>query len=767
MYVRLFQEMIFTQNMKKTLFSGLRKSTLLTSLVLVLTVVLAPQVPALNSILVPQAYADGQEEISGFVYDDINGSSSFDAGDVGRDGQMVLLQEASIPFTQIGTTTTVNGTFTFNAQNSTISPGADYYLYVFNDADDTFTEGDFGVYVAGLATDEERDGGMFGLFKQNSFSGATFYDLNRDGVRQDGEAPLVNLELTLQDSEGNILAGPLQTSLSGSYELRSGVIAPGTYYLDFAQYFTPYVFTEQDVGADEARDSDVGSDGRIPVTVTYAATHTNLDVGMYRANILIGGRVFTDLNENGVEDVSEPGVNNIQVSAINRETMLSIAATTTNSDGEYQLSVDPTSCSEHASLEQDSPISIHCPVAEAGGYYQLSFTTGMNCEMGSTSFVLTTAGGAELYNESCDFFGNLQPNTNYSFIFSTAELGTGTANLTVQNLEPVMDTVMVYNLTLTYINVVANFDNLPSGAVFTDPNIGVDTTIDSDVINSNGDTINLFAGAGDVVENVDAGLLLASEEEESSGSGSTSTSSGSGSTSSGSGSASSGGSGGGMRFARSQNTLPKISATYSPCLVSGRSVSLVFQDISSNADVDFLTSITFLNEPKRYLIKGYGDGTFGINRQLTRFELLKIALSSNCAGSGGAFTTTNTFFSDVPTDDSEKSRVIGEGYRLGIIKGVDDKFYPDQPVSYAEMIKILFSASAYFKDGKPIAELDENVVGLTDQSFTQTVVYAKRLNILPFPNETPFPQDHLVTRQEMISVLANFIRAMRGTVMVN
>lgn len=758
--------MIFTQNMKKTLFNSLRKSTILTSLVLIMTVVLAPHVPVLNSILVPQAYADGQEEIFGFVYDDINGSSSFDAGDVGRDGQMVLLQEAVIPFTQIGNTTTVNGTFTFNAGNSTISPGVDYYVYVFNDSDDAFTEGTFGVYVAGLAPDEERDGGMYGLFKQNAFSGATFYDLNRDGIRQDGEEPLVNLELTLQDSEGNILAGPLQTNLSGSYELRSGVVAPGTYYLDFAQYPTPYVFTEQDQGADEARDSDVGSDGRIPVTVTYAATHPNLDVGMYRANILIGGTVFADLNENGVEDASEPGVDNIQVSAINRETMLSIATTTTNSDGEYQLSVDPASCSEHASIEQDSPISIDCPVAEAGGYYQLSFTTGGHCEMVSTSFVLTTAGGAELYNETCDFFGNLQPDTNYSFFFSTAELGTGTANLTVQNLEPSMDTVVVYNLTLTYINVFANFDNLPSGSVFTDPNIGVDTTIDSDVINLSGDTINLFAGAGDVVENVDAGLLLASDEEEEVSSGSGSTSSGSGSTSSGNGSTSSGG-GGGMRFARSQNTLPKISATYSPCLVTGRSVSLVFQGLSSNADLDFLTSITFLNEPERYLIKGYGDGTFGGNRQLTRFELLKIALSSNCASSGGAFTTTNTFFSDVPTDDSELSRVIGEGHRLGIIKGVGDKFYPDQPVSYAEMIKILFSASAYFKDGKPLAVLDENVVGLTDQSFTQAVVYAKRLHILPFPSEAPFPQDNLVTRQEMISVLANFIRAMRGTVMVN
>lgn len=746
--------MTFTQNMKKTLFNSLRKSTILTSLVLVLTVVLAPHVP--------QAYAAGQEVISGFVYDDVNGSASFDAGDIGRDGQMVLLQEAVIPFTQIGTTTTVNGTFTFNAGNSTISPGVDYYVYVFNDSDDAFTEGTFGVYVAGLAPDEERDGGMFGLFKQNSFSGATFYDLNRDGVRQDEETPLVNLVLTLQDSEGNILAGPLETDLSGSYELRSGVVAPGTYYLDFAQYPTPYVFTEQDQGEDEVRDSDVGSDGRIPVTVTYAATHTNLDVGMYRANILVGGTVFNDLNENGIEDESEPGVNNIQVAAIDRETMLSIATTTTNSDGEYQLSVDPLSCSEHTSVEQDSPVSIDCAVAEAGGYYQLSFSTGMDCQMGATSFVLTTAGGAELYNENCDFSGNLQPNTNYSFIFSTPESGTGLANFTVQNLAPMMDTVTAYNITLTYINVFANFDNLPSGAVFTDSNIGVDTTIDSDVINSTGDTINLFAGAGDVVENIDAGLLLASEEEESSGSGSTS--SGTGSTSSG------GSSSGSVRTSSmsSQSTSSQISTTNTPCLVIGSSSPLVFLDISANADIDFLTSITFLNEPERYLVKGYGDGTFGVYNKLTRFELLKIALSSNCAGSNGMFTTKNTFFSDVPTDDSEKSRVVGEGYRLGIIKGVGDKFYPDQPVSYAEMIKILFSASVYFKDGKPVVELDAPVVGVTDPSFTQAVAYAHRLNVLPFTKETPFPQDRLVTRYDMISVLASFIRAIQqGTVIVN
>jgi hypothetical protein len=282
-------------------------------------------------------------------------------------------------------------------------------------------------------------------------------------------------------------------------------------------------------------------------------------------------------------------------------------------------------------------------VAEAGGYYQLSFSTGMDCQMSSTSFVLTSAGGAELYNESCDFFGNLQPDTNYSFIFSTAESGTGMANFTVQNLAPMMDTVTAYNITLTYINVFANFDNLPSGAVFTDSNVGVDTTIDSDVINSTGDTINLFAGAGDVVENIDAGLLLVSEEEEEE-----EESSGSGSTSSGTGSTSSGGSSssGSVRTSSmsSQNTSSQISTTNTSCLVIGSSSPRVFLDISANADIDFLASITFLNEPERYLVKGYGDGTFGVYNKLTRFELLKVALSSNCAGNNGIFTTPKYLF---------------------------------------------------------------------------------------------------------------------------
>ena len=108
--------------MKASFFKSLKKNTTLLSLVLALTVVLAPHLLVLNSTLVPQANAAGQEEIFGFVYDDINGNGIFDAGDVGRDGQTVRLQEAVIPFTQIGNTTTVNGTFTFNAGNSTISP---------------------------------------------------------------------------------------------------------------------------------------------------------------------------------------------------------------------------------------------------------------------------------------------------------------------------------------------------------------------------------------------------------------------------------------------------------------------------------------------------------------------------------------------------------------------------------------------------------------------------------------------------------------------
>lgn len=246
--------------------------------------------------------------------------------------------------------------------------------------------------------------------------------------------------------------------------------------------------------------------------------------------------------------------------------------------------------------------------------------------------------------------------------------------------------------------------------------------------------------------------------------GSSTTYSGSSSSSNSSHSSSSSNNSGTSDTTQPTTTYLPIPPPHEPaCLHRGNNVN--FTDGANSSDIAFLGSLIFANDASRHLIHGYNDGTFGGEHFLTRFELLKIALGSNCVGSGNSniFTHNNTHFSDVPHDDSEQSKIIGEAYHRGIITGIGDQFFPNKPVTYAEFIKILFTSSAYFNLGQPLNTLEINVANIPDPTFAQPLEYARRLGILP----STFDPNAAVSRHAMAQLLAQYIQAMRGTVMTS
>lgn len=91
------------------------------------------------------------------------------------------------------------------------------------------------------------------------------------------------------------------------------------------------------------------------------------------------------------------------------------------------------------------------------------------------------------------------------------------------------------------------------------------------------------------------------------------------------------------------------------------------------------------------VIRGYEDNTFLPDRVLTRAEALKISLLA----SGNTPTASpDAGLTDVPTDSWFKPYVDG-AVRQGIIKGYEDHtFRPNQNISRAEGVKILFSSFA-------------------------------------------------------------------------
>lgn len=209
------------------------------------------------------------------------------------------------------------------------------------------------------------------------------------------------------------------------------------------------------------------------------------------------------------------------------------------------------------------------------------------------------------------------------------------------------------------------------------------------------------------------------------------------------------------------NTLPAPVPHEAKCLVGNKS-PLQFTDVQNNTDINFITSFAFTSDAATHLIRGYGNQSFGPNNTLTRFELLKIAMSSNCIGGGNSsnFTHINTHFNDVPKDNSEQSKIIGEAYSRGIITGVGDKFYPNLPVSQAEMIKMMLTSSAYFNQGAPNSTLTVQVSDLPDGTFGQPLEYGRRLGILP----TSFSARSTVNRNQMATMLAKYLQAMSPTI---
>jgi hypothetical protein len=105
------------------------------------------------------------------------------------------------------------------------------------------------------------------------------------------------------------------------------------------------------------------------------------------------------------------------------------------------------------------------------------------------------------------------------------------------------------------------------------------------------------------------------------------------------------------------------------------------------------------------IARGYGDRgerSFLPDREITRFELLKLSLLSSCISLLGDEVDVSASFSDVPLQHREsesedrrlRRRVIITAVKHNIIEGYDDgTFRPDDPVNRAEALKILLLAT--------------------------------------------------------------------------
>jgi hypothetical protein len=224
-------------------------------------------------------------------------------------------------------------------------------------------------------------------------------------------------------------------------------------------------------------------------------------------------------------------------------------------------------------------------------------------------------------------------------------------------------------------------------------------------------------------------------------------------------------------------TLPSTQTTTNPTTQSGSTLARPEQDpltclkingagqlslsdvnslIGEKRFIDFLNTTTYVQNTAVRLAKGYTDGSFGVNNTLTRFELTKMALGANCIDYTNS-PVPNTFFSDVPKDQSEVSLVIGKAHAIGIINGIGDRFFPNNPVSYGEMVKILLGGGYYFRRGIPVTAQSSTLNGITDETFRQFAEHAVKMNLVTIDADKIFPQNDPVIRRYMAQAVARYV----------
>lgn len=137
-----------------------------------------------------------------------------------------------------------------------------------------------------------------------------WFDLNENGVQDNGEAGIQNIPVKLYTC-ADVLVDSVYTDSNGKYEFVN--VLPGNYYVKF-ELPAGYQFTVKDYGDDNFdSDADLISGKTVCFTLNAGEIRNDIDAGMFYLKSSLGDRVWFDSNENGIQDNGEAGLAGIKV----------------------------------------------------------------------------------------------------------------------------------------------------------------------------------------------------------------------------------------------------------------------------------------------------------------------------------------------------------------------------------------------------------------------------------------------------------------------
>ena len=136
-----------------------------------------------------------------------------------------------------------------------------------------------------------------------SIGNRVFYDVNGNGTQEAGEPGIANVTVTLTgtDGAGNPVSANTTTNATGNYSFTG--LAPGTYTVSVVPAGVPSGLTSNTTPV-------VQPTGFLP----SGTNDPNQNFG-FRGNATLGDRVWLDANGNATQDVGEPGIPGVGVTA--------------------------------------------------------------------------------------------------------------------------------------------------------------------------------------------------------------------------------------------------------------------------------------------------------------------------------------------------------------------------------------------------------------------------------------------------------------------
>ena len=369
-----------------------------------------------------------------------------------------------------------------------------------------------------------------------SIGDRVWYDANGNGIQDASETiGLTGVTINLRNSGGTVIQTKT-TDANGNY-LFTG-LAAGTYTVAFPITINGSVVTRQNQGTDDNVDSDPSQTTGVTPNVVLAAGQniTNVDAGYCPTTLVLGNFVFNDVNNNGVQNVGEPGISGATVKLYKDDNAdgvadgASIATVTTDANGLYTfINLAPGNFIVGVTLPNGYVAGATTATSATPNNNNNTDNNGTNLvgnEIRSSYITLT--GGGEPTNDGDGADGNLTLDFGLvgngsigNFVWNDLngnglqDAGEpGIAGVTV-NLKNGAGTVIATTTTSStgaylFSNVTAGTYSVefstPNGFVPAPSNVGTNDAIDSDPVN--GTAINVVVVAGVFNDTVDAGFVV-------------------------------------------------------------------------------------------------------------------------------------------------------------------------------------------------------------------------------------------------------------------